>query len=269
MIRINYLLTFILLIFTNIVLANPSKELQLIMNEFKAAKESNITPLALIDLDETLINSNPRKFLSIKSALNELRDKYPQIVEKAKKLTLKDLEKNQNQYDLNEFFAKASIYDVNFVNELSALMLPHYLSSEYMRFDSEVPCAVSYIRTLMRHGLVPIFISSRFKSTQGRATFESLNRIGLIRPKDHYKLLLRPNDMDSLTFKKMALKNIDLMLSRNHTLQVELLMENEPENLNVWKDHFSYAMSIFVKGAMMKPVPLKMNAFKVRNFCSM
>ena len=188
-------------------------------------------PVAVFDLDETLVNSHFRKWLSYRDAIEVLKAQYPKEAKASAALTIYDLTDAANGYDIGEIFARVGVFNSAFIKEVDAVMLPIYLSDKYMGFDSEIPCATAFLRELQQRGVFVYFISSRYKDTQYEATVRSLHRMGMVRKGDLHEVVLRPRGMSSIDFKTQSFQRIAKR-------DVALAFENEPENLNAMGDAF-------------------------------
>lgn len=227
------------------------------------------TPVAVFDLDETLIYSHQRKLASFKEAAQLFTATHPFFVGIIEKMTLKDFMKTQNHYDSNEIFKANGINDNAFVKELELKMLPIYLSKKYMDYDTEIPCATAFIRSLYSNGAMVVFISSRYKSTQSKGTIESLTRLRIIRPGDHFRIILRPDGMSSIDFKKMAFNQVlSMKKAYNKPTIVRVVGENEPENMNAMIQTFPNAARIFVRGANLSHDKITAPVQFIPNYCN-
>lgn len=244
------------------------KDLAQLSARMQATQALGIAPLAVLDLDETLVISTARTFFSFQQAFETLNAKYPNEVAKTRALQLRDYERLANHYDYSALFRLIGVTNAAFIQEATTEMLKHYLSAEFMSYDREMPCATTMVRKFYSMGGGVIFVSSRFQKAQGKATIESLNRLGIIRPGDRYKLLLRPEGMPSLEFKKKSFAWAQSVKEwAGKPAQIVLASENEPENMNAMLDSFPAALHYFVAGAFLKPEPLKAPVYTIRNFC--
>jgi len=220
-------------------------------------------PVAVMDLDETLIHSDKRKVASYIEALKNNAttglSKWPTETKMAyEKLSYSGetpMRALSNQYDSIALFQHFGIQNLDFVHALDTLMLPIYLSGEYIFLDSANRGAVGLLSAIYRAGGKVFFVTSRFEGAQGPATMESLQKLNLYHNQEQSFLVLRREGETSLDFKKRSFQEIRSSLSSNEN--VFLVSENEPENLNAMIDSFPSAMPVFVIGAIMHlDVPL-------------
>jgi len=232
-------------------------------------------PVAVFDLDETLVNSTPRRYLALQSALPALAAQFPAEVEKLRSVRLEHLLSLQNRYSITELLAKAGIQNAQFQSQLDAQFVPHYLSSEYIAFDRDIACGAKFIRDLVKMGVVPVYISSRYARTQMAGTVANLQELQITRPNETYRIILRPDGMSSIDFKKMAFAKVKSLGSElGKPVDIVLAVENEPENMNAMTAEFPEAYRFFVKGAFLKDEPLQFPAhaksrgpFLIQNYC--
>ncbi len=235
----------------------------------KEISGNGIIPIVVFDLDETIVNSAPRRYLSYLEALSNeiLIDDYPDLVKLAKKMTLFNIEKLKNTYDTKKLFNSLGIFDNIFIKRVFDIMFPIYLSNKYMLHDQVIPGANAYIRLLMQNGAFVVFISSRYEATQKKGTILSLKKHKFIKRGDSYKIILRPQGMSSIDFKNMAFKKVAGFKIINGTrAKVALVFENEPENMNAMLNWFTDAKAYFVKGAYIKKEKLEKNVENIRDY---
>ncbi len=232
-------------------------------------------PVAVFDLDETLVNSTPRRFLSFLRALPALQAQFPQEAAKLKGLRLEHFFTLRNRYSTAETLAAFGIQNAQFQAQLETQFLIHYLSGDWIAFDRDMPCGTALIRDLQKMGVLPVFISSRYASSQLAATLASLKELGITRENEPFRVVLRPDGMSSIDFKKMAFAKVrELGKEFGKPVDVILAAENEPENMNAMTAEFPTATKFFIKGAYLKEETLVMppsartlGPFLINHYC--
>ena len=243
--------TFILLSLLSVSFAWSSPALDQVRDHVAQLKSGII----IMDLDETVIDTHGRKFLSYHEAHKILCDQGQNTssdCEKAFGLSMIDFYRLNNGYSSQELMERLQISDAKFSEVLNKKMVELYLSGKWMETDTPMPAANTYVRELKRLGAQVFFVSSRYSDTQSKATYEQLIRFGFIQNKEEANVILRTRGEDSLTFKTMAVKKI-AQYAKTQGLQVVGLFENEPENLNAWKKAFPEASAILIKGNILTP----------------
>ena len=245
---------------TNTSLAFP---VQRTLQKIRSLEREGKIPVAVLDLDETLIHSDKRKVASYIEALKKYNTTtlgtWPgqsrMAYEKLSYAGEAPMRSLQNQYDSVALFNQMGIEDLNFIHVLDSLMLPIYLSGEFIFLDSVNRGAVGLLAAIYKaHGKI-YFVTSRFEAAQGVATLESLRKLNLYDNAGQSVLVMRQEGESSLEFKIRSFQEIRSSVVGRE--EVFMVSENEPENLNAMIDVFPGAMPVFVTGAIMHTdVPL-------------
>lgn len=224
-------------------------------------------PIIVTDIDETIVNSSARRLMAYKELANKLTDKI--IADKLNSIKLQDIESLKNTYDSKALLGKVGITDERKISEIEKEMVDIYLSGRYTEFDTEIPCAVAFIREAMRAGSLVFFVTSRYEDTQMKSTKESLRKLGAYTNNGRGKIILRKRGMSSIDFKKRTFENIKNITNINgKPTKIVFIMENEPENMNAMNETFPNAKGIFVKGAYQKAEALTHKNLLIKNFCN-
>lgn len=223
------------------------------------------TPVVVSDLDETLIDSSTRRLLSFRDAMTEqCGTERRGDCAKVAGINIEEIQALSNRYDFGPLFDRIGVSST-FRTLLEKRALEIYLSGKYLDLDQAVPGAVEFIQTEQARGAKVFFVSSRYDDVQRTGTLNSLQNLGLLIEGDRNEVILRARGMSSIEFKKKAFAEIRRW-SESHGGQVELVMENEPENMNAMLDAFPGAMAVFVDGAWLKPEAVRPGPIHVRNF---
>lgn|GEM_PF-5529061 len=214
--------------------------------------------IIIMDLDETVIDTHGRKYLSYFEAHQVLCDKglnTSEECEKALGLSLIDFYRLDNGYSWQQLMSRLQLPNSDFVGTFNKKMVEFYLSGKWMETDTPMPGANSYVRELKRLGAQVFFVSSRYSDIQSLSTHEQLTRLGFIQNNNFSNIILRSRGEDSLTFKKAAVQKI-AQYAKLQDIPVIGLFENEPENLNAWKKAFPDATAVLIKGNILIPTEL-------------
>jgi hypothetical protein len=246
-----------------------------IQNSLMQLKQAGQTPIAVFDLDETLIHSAKRKAMSFIKAIERnqalLNSQWPTETKMAyEKLTYSGdslIRGLSNQYDTAALFRKMGIRTASFVQKIDALALPIYLSNEFIYLDSALVGAVQLLNTVYRLQGKIYFVTARFKSTQYEETLRNLKTLGFLQGSQQSFVVLRNDNEGSLDFKKRVFAQINA--SRGQNQVVALVGENEPENMNAMLVQFPNAIPVFVEGAIMNQnvqIPASPRVIFTKNF---
>lgn len=251
--------------------------LDLVKARLNHLQQAHQKPVAVFDLDETLVHSMKRMAMSYQKAIelnrSTLIQKWPvatritedQFREKGEKL----LRSLSNQYDSQALFQRMGIQDRSFIEAIEGFRLPIYLSNEFIPFDTAYRGAVQLLNLVYQAKGRVNFVSSRYESTQFSGTLRNLVDLHLYRNSKQSIIRLRNDGERSIDFKVRIFSEIKAGLAEDET--VFMVGENEPENFNALTEAFPKALAVFVEGAKLNskvtihPVP---GMVITRNFVS-
>jgi hypothetical protein len=249
-------------------LSTQAHVLSEIENKVRSLREQGVTPVIVSDLDETLISSSWRRYKSFLDAIPKVCG-VPYQVSLCRhfyKIQYEDIwvyarSVKGNEYNAGPLYKKFGVVKPEIQKALLDEMLKVYLSGAHMEDDFAYSGASEYILGLKRLGATVFFVSSRYQSSQGMGTLRSLVSQHMILENEvrsiDRKVILRPDGMSSLEFKKMAFAKIQRLIGRTHgKAQVVGVLENEPENMNAMIEQWPDAVAGFLKGAALKPESL-------------
>ena len=125
------------------------------------------TPIVVMDLDETVVDSTDRRFIAFQSSAAALcRTPVSKDCNLAFRIRRSDLDRIPNPYDSAALFDRLGLTDVEFRKTWDEAMVHAYLSGSWLDLDDEIPGARSFISALGRAGAHIVFISSRYDATQ-------------------------------------------------------------------------------------------------------
>ena len=217
---------------------------------------TTLSPVIVMDLDETVIDSIPRRFYSMRRALGDVA-LTPKELDAIASIEISDLYRLENRYDLTPIFQRLGIpkdTQTRFEDRATAI----YLSGFGLEYDVPMAGADRYVRELRRAGARIIFVSSRYDRLQRKGTEANLIALGMIAPSQVNDIILRPEGMSSIDFKRWAFSRI----SGN----VVGIFENEPENMNAMIEAFPNANAVFVTGAWIHPGTVPSRVTLIQDF---
>lgn len=228
-----------------------------VQSEISRALQAQRKPVAVFDLDETVLHSDARRIRSIEAAIARgqmlFTMKYPRETDilnatpAAKMHSI--LMSTANRYDTRAWLGRLGIQNEAFRLELENAMLPIYLSHEFMHLDRAYHGAQALLDAFYRAGGEVYFVSSRYRTQQYDSTVHRLVLSKLFRNSRQSHVILREDGESSLDFKVRAFEQIRRATQQFH--QVLLVAENEPENLNAMMRTFPSALPVFVVGAVL------------------
>lgn len=251
----------IVLLTTALALGAPSNSIAFpvhrISAEITRAVYSGKRPVAVVDLDETVLHSTRRHILSYRAAVQRNLAKFSARYPMETQILLRTTEIKQhellmslpNRYDLKAWLGRMGIQNELFRLELNQVSLPIYLSQEFMHLDRAYHGAQALLDLFYRSGGEVYFVSSRYRTQQYDATVHRLILSRLYRSSRYSHVVLREDGEASLDFKVRAFNQIRRATQDYH--QVVLVAENEPENLNAMIKTFPAAIPVYVVGAIL------------------
>jgi phosphoglycolate phosphatase-like HAD superfamily hydrolase len=190
------------------------------------------SPVAVFDLDDTLINTRGRTYRILIEFADSAEARFP-----AEAAKLKMLKPGDTRYVLKHTLSQLGIENEAFLKEASAFWAPRFFSDAYVIDDQPNPGAAAYVRSLERVGTRIVYLTGRDVPNMQRGTIQNLRELGF----PEGTLLMKPDaKMDDLAFKKSAIEGIRAMGS------VVGVFENEPANLNLLHEAFPDALGVFI-----------------------
>lgn len=243
----------------------------------------------VFDLDETIVDSSPRRFYSVLEAMERIcqmefdpaADPFPPRADDDPRpqdpsesihedcgvypsLDLGDLYRLPNRYDIPTYLRHAGMNDPEFIEAVAEESFAIYLSGAYIVEEDRLYAgAQAFIRELRNAGAEVYFVSARTASTQLRPTLEFLRRRGLISESDH--VYLKESSESSMEFKRRAVLDIAARTAEIGG-RVDAIFENEPENLSIWAEVFPRAKAFFVEGAYLKSGPIPFRSIRIGDY---
>lgn len=220
----------------------------------------------VFDLDETIVDSTPRRFASLMRASHGFCSPNGEVCDWYTKLRVTGLYRLKNRYDDAEFLRRAGVGDEVLIHQITAVAFGIYLSGAYIVEKDELYAgAKAFIQALKVRGAKVYFVSSRSKEHQLEPTLTFLKREGLMRNGEEGSLYLKPDREESPDFKRRATAEI-AKRTKARGAKVDGIFENEPENMKIWMETFPDAQPFFVEGAYQHEGPVSEKAIRLKNF---
>jgi histidinol phosphatase-like enzyme len=195
-------------------------------------------PVAIFDLDDTLINTRDRNLRIINDfiAQADIQARYP---DESKNLA--ELTDNEISYLMADTLKARSVTNPAFLKEISDFWLARFFTNEYCSNDKPNPGAVKYVRRLYLAGVKIVYLTGRDIPRMHDGTLANLQKLGLPVDDDQAILMMKPDPkQDDLEYKKSMFPVIAQMGT------VVGVFENEPANINAHHDAFPNAIAVFL-----------------------
>ena len=195
-------------------------------------------PVAIFDLDDTVINTRDRslRILNEFIAQPEIQARFPQEVK-----NLQCPQDSKIKFLMTDTLRAQNVTDPEFVKETNDYWATRFFSNESVANDEQNPGAAAYVRRLYMAGVKIVYLTGRDTGRMHDGTVENLKKLGF--PLDDSRaILIMKTDVqqDDLAFKISMFPSIAQMGS------VVGVFENEPANINAHHDAFPNAVAIFL-----------------------
>jgi len=209
----------------------------------RAAKEGR-PPLAVVDVDLTIIDNAPRTRAIFSDWLHTIRDRWEPAAEKSiEALTMPIV------FGVFDNLATLGVTDPELQRDGLRFWLEAFFSSEYCRRDVALPGAVGAIGELRRHGVTVVYLTAR---TAGMAegTVATFAKLGFPVAVPGTLLVMKEHRTESdQAYKERALTWLG-GLGR-----VVLCADNEPGHCNAMHKAFPDALTVLVDTRHSSPAP--------------
>jgi hypothetical protein len=226
--------------------------LESMLIEAKRHALNGVTPIAIMDLDETAIDSTPRRFAAFKKVFGVscgMSHRSPEC-ERFERLTLGDFYQLNNRYSFKELLARVGLADSDWAKAFDQAIVDEYLSGRHVELDLPYCGADQWVRRWLSQGGEVRYVSSRYQDTLGEPTLLSLSTLGMMGDGDQVRLFLRMRGQSSIEFKKKSFMSIREEVENSDGFSKVIgVFENEPENLNAMAEQFGAATRVFIRGA--------------------
>ncbi len=243
--------------------------LEQVLRQAASWRVQGVQPVVVMDLDETTVDSIPRRFASLQGALPAacVGVAHRLDCDRLEKVKLRDLYELKNRYDFSELLVAAQVAPSSWSSDLEKAMVSEYLSGAHIELDRAVPGADHFIDELHTSGAKIVYVTSRFEDVQGAPTRRSLEVLGYMNPAQLSELFLRTRGQSSIDFKQKTYETIQQEVTTSPTPAAVLaVFENEPENMMALASHFPEALRVFVLGAMIKAGALPEVTTHIQNY---
>lgn len=213
--------------------------LRLLIDEVQDAVGHGVKPVVLFDIDDTLVNTAGRHLRILREFLaqEQIRSDFP--AESA--LLAGRLELSLMRYEITDTARDAGIRDAGFLDRLSRFWLARFFDNDYLPEDPANPGAVDYVKEVVGRGAVAVYLTGRWEELRP-GTEEMLRKNDFPAPDGRRVILAMKPDRRQ---KDDAYKDEKLPeLARLG--KVVGGFENEPKNVNIFKQRFPDGIMIFL-----------------------
>ncbi len=196
---------------------------------------SGQVPLAVLDVDLTLIDNAPRTRAIFSDWLHSVRDRWPRAGDKAiEALTMPIV------FGVNDNLSTLGVTDPDLRRDALAYWLEAFFDSTYCRRDMAMPRAVESVEALRARGVTIAYLTARY-ARMAEGTVASFRQLGFPVNVPGTVLMLKedPNVADRV-YKERALSGLRQLGN------AVLCADNGPSHANTMHAAFPHALTVHV-----------------------
>jgi hypothetical protein len=188
-------------------------------------------PRVLFDLDGTLLDNRPRSSAIFRELAREWQERFPEHARR-----LEASEASQLVFSLRENLNRAGVVEKPELIFAIEFWRAHFFRDEFLHHDVPWPGARDYARACHDAGAALVYFTGRDLPNMALGTLRSLRDHGFPIGVPGVELVLKPEaELDDFTYKRLMLEKV----ARGG--EVVAGFDNEPENCNLFKEHFASA----------------------------
>lgn len=202
----------------------------------KAVSEKH-TPVVVFDLDSTLFNNGPRNRAIIEEFAETVKDKHPDFYKAVKAMKDEHL-----AYSLDDTLKNIGVNDEKVLKELKKVWYDKFFTDKYVVLDQAYDGAADYVNKLHKAGAKIVYLTGRDTPDMEKGTIQSLKDSKFPIGDTNSILLTKPEKkIKDDEYKRTASADI-LKMGK-----VIASFDNEPKNVNLFKETFPGAIIVFVE----------------------
>jgi beta-phosphoglucomutase-like phosphatase (HAD superfamily) len=215
-------------------------ELSGVFARIRAARAEGKTPLAIFDIDGTILDTAARTRDIFAAALDGpgavVTPEKPELAARIRQLPLADYADEPEST-----LARVGIVDTAFVRALKTRWNQDFFSNRYLLRDTAIPGAPAYLDSLHAAGCMIVYCTGRDAPRMLGGTAASLLDRGFPVGIPRTQLVMKPDKaIPDFDYKKAALADFALLGT------VVAVYENEPRNINLLHSSFPSALAYYV-----------------------
>lgn len=216
--------------------SNPAV-LSKVMEDVKMAFSKQERPMVVFGLDGTIFDTRPRTLQILKEyGDQELKTARPEAAGR-----LSGLQVSGVQYMLTDTLGHLGIAEEAVVNNAAVFWSQRFFADEYLRYDTPVPGAVNFVRSLYTAGARIVYLTGRDAPRQLIGTVRSLRDYGFPIGIQGTELMMKPTMQTAdAIFKQQATNYL------RHYGKVIAAFDTESANANVFRRAFPEAAVVLV-----------------------
>lgn len=225
--------------------------------EIARIKNQTKNTFFLFDLDATLFDNSPRVHKIIQDFIYAFSKEYPEETNKMKEIKRQDI-----VWGLKNILANFNISNKNekFFSDIINFWYERFFSNSFI-IDTPLKGAQDFLSELEKTGTKIVYLTGRFESMR-EGTSRNIKEYKFPLDKDGKNLVLKPSDkISDHDFKDMAMEEIKKFG------YLVAGFDNEPINVNIFKNSFSYSNIFFLEtNHSPNPPNILDNIHTIKNF---
>lgn len=194
------------------------------------------TPVAVFDLDGTLMDNRPRVVKILHELGEEWRASHPEAAEFVARATPEGI-----VYGFIENLIQLGVKDAILHEAGLAFWKARFFFDHHVRHDVEVPGAADYVRACYEAGAIIVYLTGRDLPNMALGSFASLRDLGFPIGVVGTELVTKPTfEMPDSVFKR------DISPKLRRLGEVVAAFDNEPANSNLFLDAHPECTSVFL-----------------------
>jgi hypothetical protein len=220
--------------------------------------QAGTNPIVLFDLDDTLFDTRYRRLLIIRDFITqpEIAAAYPAEVEKIVPYS-GNLEIAEQSLD--DAMKALGVENKEFISLLKQFNRPRIMSNEYLKGDIPLAGAVEYVNSVMWHGGVIVYVTARPGYLRSGSEY-ALAANGFPINVSGVALYTNDNSENPVVYKARVLNEVGLVG------KVVGGFENEPENINLFKEIFPEGYMFFLDTRASSSEPLSEGIAVIKDY---
>lgn len=200
------------------------------------AKAQGRPPVAVFDLDGTLMDNRPRTAVILQELARELRAEAHGSAEVLEAARTEEL-----AYLLGDSLKRLGVHHPELVERAEGFWRARFFSDDYLKHDVAVEGAVELVRACHEAGATIVYFTGRDLPLMSLGSFQSLRDLGFPIGVVGTELVCKPDaSIPDESFKR------DIGPSLRRIGEVVAAFDNEPGNCNAFVEMYPEAESVFV-----------------------
>jgi len=229
-----------------------------VLRRIEAAREDNVLPIVVFDLDSTLFATAGRNMVILQDFAKAHQNNFEGLDELILSVSHADL-----GWDIRAPLMARGVSDKALLDAVMDFWKARFFTDEYVVHDHPNPGAVDFVHQVHEAGALVYYLTGRHVQGMSVGTIQALTNSGFPYWRGRTILHLKPSfTMDDAVYKQQAIDDIN-----SHQGAVVATFDNEPANCNIFQSSFGKALNFFVDTEHSpEPAPLNPDLIHIQDF---